>query len=184
MFVYLLLVLLVLTTWKQNKASIVEFQVLLSTCCFSNFYFPAFLLWVLMSSNEFSYILTSFKCYCWFFIKHITEFMTYSSNLLIFAYDLWYVWNCMLTLVVCFSGFYCLCLKSKCICRFSPSSSHSPGLFRNIREFGAANTVQLFVAINGNFSGLIFFGTSHSKGELPKPLFDKCSHMFTCIPLK
>ena len=177
MFVYLLLVLLVLTTWKQNKASIVEFQVSLSTCCFSNFYFSAFLVWVLMS-------LTSFKCYCWFFIKHITQFMIYSSNLLIFTYDLWYVWNCMLTLVVCFSGFYCLCLKSKCICRFSSSSSHSPGLFRNIREFGAANTVQLFVAINGNFSGLIFFGTSHSEGELPKPLFDKCSHMFTCIPLK
>ena len=54
--------------------------------------------------------------------------------------------------------------KALCICRFSASSS--PQLFQNKLEFGAkkyftghqtANTIPLFVAIKGNFSGLFFF---------------------------
>ena len=65
--------------------------------------------------------------------------------------------------------------KALCICRFSASSS--PQLFQNKLEFGekkyftghqTANTIPLFVAIKGNFSGLFFFWASRSEGEFPK----------------
>ena len=65
--------------------------------------------------------------------------------------------------------FYCVCFKTITVCYcLSPSCSSSsflPHFFRNIGEFGAkryftghqtANTIQLFVAIEGHFSGLFF----------------------------
>ena len=68
---------------------------------------------------------------------------------------------------MCFN-LYCVCLKSITLCNcLSPSTSASlPHFFQNIGEFGAkkyftdqraANTIQLFVAIKGDFSGLFFF---------------------------
>ena len=55
---------------------------------------------------------------------------------------------------------------------FSPLPSYSPQLFCNIGQFGgkkyltdhwAANTFQLFVAVEGNFSSIFFFWTSYSE---------------------
>ena len=72
------------------------------------------------------------------------------------------------------------------ICQYSLSPS-SPRLFQNIGEFGAAkyspnrqtaNTSQLFVAINGNFSGLLFFWTSRSDGEFCR---DYLMDVATCL---
>ena len=83
-----------------------------------------------------------------------------------------------------------VCLKGKtfCICFFSPSSS-SPGLFQKIEEFGAkkkftdhqtATTIQIFVAIKGNFSGLIFFWTSCREGKFPQDyLINEANCLFT-----
>ena len=57
---------------------------------------------------------------------------------------------------------------------FSPTSSSSPRLFRNVEEFGVkkyftyhrtVNKILLYVAIKGNFSGLFFFLISCSGGE-------------------
>ena len=70
--------------------------------------------------------------------------------------------------------------------RFSPSSS-CPRLFRDIKKIGgkryftdhrAANIIQLFVAIKGNFSGLLFFWTSSSEGKLPR---DYLINVATCL---
>ena len=59
---------------------------------------------------------------------------------------------------------------------FPPSACSSlPQLFRNIGKFGAYlkgywtdKTIKSFVAMKGNFSGLIFFWTSRSEGEFPE----------------
>ena len=70
------------------------------------------------------------------------------------------------------------CLKSitRCNC-LSPSVSSMPRIFQSIGESGAkkyftdhrtANTVQLFVAIKGNLSGLFFSWTMHTDGEIPR----------------
>ena len=89
-------------------------------------------------------------------------------------------------------SFYCVCLKSKtlCSCQFSLSSLFSPWLFRNICEFGAkkyfadhrtANTIQLFVATKGSFSGLFFFWTCRCKGEFLRDyLINAITCVFTC----
>ena len=70
---------------------------------------------------------------------------------------------------------YCVCLYSISLwnCQFL---FVLPNFFRNIKEFGTkryftdhqtANTVQLLVAIKGNFSGL-FFWASRSEGYFPR----------------
>ena len=69
---------------------------------------------------------------------------------------------------------FIVCLKRKtfCISLFFPSSYQR--VFRNIGEFGAkqyvwdhltVNTIQLFVAIKGNFSHPFFFWTSRNEGK-------------------
>ena len=63
----------------------------------------------------------------------------------------------------------------------------SPPLFRNYRKLGAkkyftdhwtANTIQLFVAIKGNFLWSIFFWTSRSEGEFSR---DHLINVSTCL---
>ena len=76
---------------------------------------------------------------------------------------------------------------------WTTASASSPQLFGNIQEFRVkeyftdhqtANTIQLLVAIKGIFSGLFFFGASCSKGEFPKRMLDKCSHLLIYISAK
>ena len=64
--------------------------------------------------------------------------------------------------------------KMLCIYQFTPSFS-SPQLFGNIGKFvtkkyltdhRTANTIQLFFAIKGNFSGLFF--TAAKNGQFPR----------------
>ena len=83
---------------------------------------------------------------------------------------------------------YCVCLKSITLCLSPSSSSASVTFFQEYQEFGAkkyfidhrtANTIQLFVIIKSNFSGLFFFWTILNEPKFPKDyLINVATYLF------